>query len=251
MGNVVGGLTNALFGKGGAGTMAGAVDRARAMAGDVRFNPYTVRTGAGQTSYTKDNGFGVMLSDPYQRLLETSQAGAQGLFEQVASFDPNQRASDIIAERAALLEPLFAQQRAKQTGSSFATGRLGMRLAGESLGAGEGSGMINPDFYGLNVAQSGALANLVPSAMSQAYGEYGQLLNMGQGLFGTAMGLTGLEKDLLMTGVGLEGTRAGQNLAAGQFELSPLLAQAKMQEDRRASNMGFVTGMAKALVPLA
>ena len=134
------------------------------------FKPVTFRSGSmGQ-------------GDPYAGLSDMAQQG-QGLFGQAAAqaqqapdqfnynFNPEQAGQDLFNQRAELLQPQFAQQNAQAQESMFGTGRLGLRLAGEGIGAGAGSGMMSPDAFGVNAAQSQALAGLAAQSTNDAFGQ--------------------------------------------------------------------------------
>lgn len=245
------GFFNDLLGGGdtGTGTAREAMAKANELAPGIRFNPWTVRTSTGTTAYDPaTGGYSSQLSSPFQQYLTQATGGAQGFLSQLTQFDPQQRTQQIVEQNAALLEPLFAQQRAKQAGQSFMGGRLGLRLAGEGVGAGEGSGMVNPDFYGLNVAQSQALAGLVPQASQQAYNEMGQLSQLGTGLMSSAMGVSDLERQLLSLGVDAETARSAADTAAANVIMEPYgmmqQAQAAKSANRAAIGAGIVKGVA-------
>ena len=240
MGNIVGGITNALFGNGGMGTMAGAVGRAKELSSGMRFNPYTVRTSAGSTSYNPATGqYETALSGPLQDILNKTVSGTGSLFAQAAGFDPTARAGEIVREQAELLDPLFAKQRQDIASDLFRTGRAGLKIAGEAVGAGEG-GFVNPEAYSLARGQSQTLAQLAPLARQQAYGEQASLMDMANTMLGAGLNLAQVENNLMSLGLTAEQARAAAEMGAGQFELSPTLSQAQMQESRRSSNMGFV-----------
>jgi hypothetical protein len=57
MGSLVGGITNALFGSGGAGTAEAAVARARELGKEAVFKPFTVTTGTGTAGYGGDGDY--------------------------------------------------------------------------------------------------------------------------------------------------------------------------------------------------
>ena len=156
-----------LGGMGGQGGQGGARDYTGT---GGTFKPVTFRSGAmGQ-------------GDPYAGLSDMAQQG-QGLFGQARAqaqqapdqfnynFNPEQAGQDLFNQRAALLQPQFAQQNAQAQESMFGTGRLGLRLAGEGIGAGAGSGMMSPDAYGVNTAQSQALAQLAAQSTDDAFGQ--------------------------------------------------------------------------------
>ena len=150
--------------------------------------------------------------------------------------DGEQRARDIFAKSSALLEPEFEQQRQQLQSDLFGSGRLGLQLAGETAGA--GTGMVNPDAYGLGLAQSRALADLGLSSRDQALEEQNQayqqalggyqtnlatgqqqlanLLSGFQGAFGTYGSVADLEQSLVNAGLSIEQARsAAQSASAG------------------------------------
>ena len=151
-----------------------------------------------------------------QGLLDQAGAQAQQAPSQFNyNFNPEQAGQDLFNQRASLLQPQFAQQNAQAQESMFGTGRLGLRLAGEGIGAGAGSGMMSPDAFGVNAAQSQALAGLAAQSTNDAFGQelqragldsnqfamnqagqqqqFGNLMGAGQGMFGNQMAQSGLD----------------------------------------------------------
>lgn len=172
MGDFVGGLFGS---KPKTGMMRGAM-----------FQPYTYKSLTGETSLEKDGdqytfsqtldprlqglfGSGLDKAQPFlERYLEQTQREVpQFAFE---SPDVGAREQQIMREQAALLQPSFAQQRQQLRGDLFGSGRLGLKIAGEGVGAGAG-GMVNPDAFGLGRAQSMTLAELAPQARQMARDE--------------------------------------------------------------------------------
>ena len=147
------------------------------------FKPITFRSGTGNP-------------DPYAGLSDMAQQG-QGMFNvagqdalQAAdqfnyNFDPQQAGLDLFNERSSLLEPAFAQQRAKNLEQMQGLGRIGLQLSGEGLGAGENSGMMNPDMFGMNAAQSQALAGLAAQSTQDAFGQEVQRAGLDLNQFNT------------------------------------------------------------------
>ena len=241
-------------GKGGSDTPK--IDKeTREFARKSTFKPYTLTTSVGTTGYDEDSGFSVGLGQPLQDIQQAGYSGTEQLMggipeafgREASQFgferDLEGRTSDIFGQQAALLEPAFAQQRQKLQSDLFGSGRMGLMLAGEAAGAGEG-GMVSPDAFGLGRAQSETLANLAAQSRQQALGEQQQAFGIEQGIFGTneamqqqraqnllsgATGLFGLgsaisdtEASLLQLGLATEGARgasyaqAAGALSAGQ-----------------------------------
>ena len=251
MGSIVGGVTNALFGKGGAGVAGDAVARARELGREAVFKPFTVTTGAGTSQYLGDGQYRTTLSQPYQDILGTSLAGAGSLFEQAAAFDPAQRGQEVFAEQAALLQPQFEQQATALQNRLFGSGRLGLRLAGESQGLGTGSGMVQPDALGLGQAQQQTLAQVAAGARQQALGEQSQLQQLAGGMLQAGMGISGLEQALMSQGIDAETARAAAAYGSGQMQLDPYKTQAQIMQQQRGQNADFLGGIAPSLFALS
>ena len=154
----------------------------------AQFQPYTYTSQVGTTTGTKvgSSGFNVA-SDVQPTLTNIAGTGLSraepflgGFLNQAGRELPmfggvdtgEQRARDIFRTQSALLEPSFEQQRQQLQSDLFGSGRLGLQLSGETAGA--GTGMVNPDAYGLGLAQSRALAETSALARQQAQQEQQQ-----------------------------------------------------------------------------
>lgn len=236
----MGGITNALFGKGGSGTAGEAINVAREYAQKGQFRPYTVTTSTGRTSYDPTSGeYQTTLTSPLQQLLTQATTGAGSLFGKVADFDPDVRAADIFSEQAALLQPEFERQATDLQSRLFGSGRLGLRLAGESQGLGVGSGMVQPDALGLGRAQQQTLAQLAPLARQQAYGEQQSLIGMATNMLGAGLNLAQVENNLMSLGLSAEQARAAASLGAGNLAVAPYTTKAQIEQQQRGQNASF------------
>lgn len=251
MGSIVGGVTNALFGKGGAGAAGEAVGRARELGREAVFKPFTVTTGSGTSQYLGDGQYQTTLAQPYQDILSSALGGAGSLFEQAAAFDPSARAQEVFGEQAALLQPQFEQQATALQNRLFGSGRLGLRLAGESAGLGAGSGMVQPDALGLGQAQQQTLAQLAAQSRQQAFGEQAQLQQMAGGLLQSGLGVSALEQQLMAQGVDAETARAAAAYGSGQMQLDPYKTQAQILQQQRGQNADFIGAIAPSLFALS
>ena len=196
------------------------------------FKPVTFRSGTG-TSTSNAGGMTTALNEPYSGLSGLVGAGS-GLLGQAAqqsqqapdqfnyNFNPEQAGQDLFNQRAALLQPQFAQQNAQAQEGMFGSGRLGLRLAGEGVGA--GSGMVSPDAFGVNQAQSQALAGLAAQSTNDAFGQQMQRAGLDSNQF--AMNQAGQQQqyaNLMGSGqgmiqAGMQGTQLEQNMAQQQLQ---------------------------------
>jgi hypothetical protein len=245
------------------------------------FKPITFRSGTG-TGVIDSSGVSTSLGEDYAGLpaLVGQGTGLMGqastLAQQAPSefnynFDPQAAGQRLFDERSALLDPVFAQQRAKNMEQMQGLGRIGLGLSGEGLGAGADSGMFNPDMFGVNQAQSQALSQLAAQSTQDAFGQevqrygldlnqfntnqqqqqqqYANLMGSGQGMLSAGLQAPALEQSL--TGVpfnyaGMNQTQQGLDQSYGlgieQNAIARMLAQAKIDQGNVQDN-GWLTGL--------
>ena len=217
----------------------------------AQFQPYSYTNQVGSTTGTPQGQYGFNVTsqiDPQLTSLGQSALGyAQPflesylgqttrelpLFSGVDSGE--QRAADIFGQQSALLQPQFAQQRQQLSNDLFGSGRLGLQLSGETAGAGD-VGMVNPDAYGLGLAQSRALAELSAQSRAQAQQEQQQMFTQAmqgfavneqqrqqqaanylggfQGALGGFSSVAELEQALVNQGLNIESARSAAQAAS-------------------------------------
>ena len=269
LGAVAGQVAGKFLGGGGSGggqaLSQEAINAAQQYASQATFKPYTVTTGAGTSGFDGGN-FYSQLSQPLANYQQQTfgavnqflpqltglagQAPAQfnyqsplfGQAQQLARQAPQQfaftpdiggRQQEIFQQTSAQLQPQFAQQATQLQQDLFSSGRLGLRLAGESAGLGAGSGMVQPDALGLGRAQQQTLANLATQARQQALGEEAQRYQQSLGTFGTNIAQ---QQQQLQNLLGTQSQGFGQ--AAQGFGLN----QAQQQQ-QFANLMGLQQGL--------
>jgi len=222
------------------------------------FRPVTFRSGTG-TSTTNADGTTTSLNDPYSGLSSLVGSG-QGLLGQAAANaqqDPNQlnfdmntdqRAQALFDQRSALLEPAFAQQRALAQQDMFGSGRLGLRLAGQGVGA--GSGMVQPDAFGINQAQAQALSGLAARSTDDAFSQAQAMAALESQRFGQNQqaqqqqyaNLVGSGEGMLSAGIQgaqLEAAIAQQQLQNQQSQQAQGLSQQRLALDTQAQQQNY------------
>lgn len=246
-----GSIGGSLFGGGGGGGVGGgvgmskeAIAEAKRRADQTYFKPYTVTTGTGSTSFDPSSGYSTQLNLPYQQIMGTALGGAQNLYGQLASFDPAQRAAQVYGEQAALLQPAFQQQATDLQSRLFGSGRLGLRLAGESQGLGAGSGMVSPDALGLGRAQQQTLADLAAQARTQAFGEASQLGQLAGGMLGSATSISDLERQLMAAGLDAETARSNASAMAGKLATGQFSDAVSAQNRAQTNQQNLISGIA-------
>lgn len=215
------------------------------MAG-AKFQPFSYKSSIGSVSGRKvgEDGFtyDTTLSPELGDLSRFGQTSVQPLLSQYLeqsqapidrfsfSADPRAREAEIYAQQSALLEPGFEQQRQQLQSDLFGSGRMGLRLAGDTVGAGEGVGMVSPDAYGLGLAQSRALAGVGANSRNMAQQEQLQAYNQAANMYGLNRAAQQQQLQNVLGGYG-QSFGAIQNV----YDLeSGLLASAAGREEARA-----------------
>lgn len=235
MGSVVGSLLGMDSGK---KAGAQAVEAGEKYAKDVYFRPYTMTTGTGVTQYTPDS-YESKLNQPFYDAQSGALATSSNVFNQLQNQSIADRSSQIFKEQSALLQPEFQRQATQLQSSLFGSGRLGMRLAGQ--GAGAGSGMVQPDAFGLAQAQQQTLGALAAGSRQQASDEYTALADVGLKSLAGSLGVSELEIQLMRAGLDAESARAMAAASAGQVGTSGY--QANVQAGMASDNaMGSLWG---------
>jgi hypothetical protein len=203
----------------------------------------------GQTGYNPMTGQTFSMMTPaYQDILNQSLAGTGNIAGQLAGFDTSARASQLFEEQAALLRPEFQRQATDLQSRLFGSGRLGLRLAGESQGLGADSGMVQPDALGLGRQQQQTLAQLAAGTRQQALQEGQQLAGMATSLLNMGLGINQAEAQLIGMGVDAETARAAAQYAAGSLELSPYGAATTAANTAATNRMGLFGGISSGLL---
>ena len=232
------------------------------------FKPVTFRSGTG-TSTSNAGGMTTELNEPYSGLAGLVGSGS-GLLGQAAQqsqqapnqfsydFNPQQAGQDLFNQRAALLEPSFAQQNTKAQEAMFGSGRLGLRLAGEGQGV-EG-GMVSPDALGVSQSQSQALAGLAAQSTNDAFAQEQAMAGLQANQFGVNQqaqqqrfaNLMGSGQGMLQAG--MQGTQLEQAMAQQQLQNQQLNQDynlAQQNYNLAAQGQAFGQGLSNEQLALA
>ena len=159
----------------------------------TEFQPVAIRTGLTATDYVPGTPTSPALltgqiAPSLQALQAVGTAGAQQLYPAYIQQAMMSRPEDVVLDEDVLgrqqeiyqqgLDVLAPEMMAQQIASrdrSFGTGRLGLNLSGEAMGAGAGAGLVNVDDYTQQLAQNRALSELFLNSRNQAATETGEI----------------------------------------------------------------------------
>lgn len=211
---LLGGLT---AGSGAKDAAAAQTEAARLAADAAAFKPYSVTTGLGTSYFDPEAQTAGYTLDP--ALAAWRDAMMQSASTAMPStFDTTEAAKTYYDEMQGILAPSRQAENLQMQQDMFGSGRLGMRLAGQAAGA--GTGMVQPDVFGLNQARSQADAALAQAARTQAQTELDQAIARGTGLLQTGLGI----EQLGLTPLELGGTFGGYGSTAGSAQANALMA---------------------------
>ena len=198
-------------------TADAALATANAAAKAGEFKPYSVTTGLGSSYFDPETAQAGYILDPALQAWRDQymQSAAQAM---PTSFDTTANAQQYYNEMQQMMAPARQQENLAMQQDLFGSGRLGMRLAGEAAGA--GTGMVQPDVFGMNQARSQADMALAQQARAQAQTELDQAITRGSGLLQSGLGI----EQLGMTPLEMGATLGGYGTSAGSTQANALLS---------------------------
>lgn len=212
------------------------VEAAKIAAEAAKFKPYSVTTGFGTGYFDQDAQTATYELSPEMKAFRDFYYGkAQEVQEQLDTFDPVERARQVVAEQQALLAPERKAQDIAQRQRQLASGRIGLGVTPASLGAGMMGGSVNPQAYATALARAKADAEAAQLARELGQSELDTLISRAGGLFQTGAGIEQLGAGALDLGAVFGGREAaaGANVAQALLE-----GGMKAAETRLASDVG-------------
>ena len=232
-----------------AGTAAAAqLESARIAAEAAKFKPYAITSGFGSSSFDTENNTATYDLDPR---LAAYRDQLYGLSEQGMgniNLDTQQNAQNYYNQQQGLLSGGRGAEDIALRQQQLNSGRIGLGVSGAAMGAGAGTGYVNPEQYQRDLARGQVDASMAANADQIARQQLDQDIARSTGLFNTGAGVEQLGQSTLTMGadIGNKAAVAGANqgtallqggMAAAQSNLAGGLNQANMYQ-----NMGNTVG---------
>ena len=206
-----------------------------------QYKPYGVTSGAGTASF--NNGQASYSMDPRYRAQQEQMFGlgtsalnrASGSYDDLATQMYNRQRDIGAGSRTGEAQRLGERM--------FGSGTSGLRVSGEALGAGAGSGMMSPDGYGF--AQAFAQQDAIDrnNAFAQAQAQRMSDINMGQSMFTQGQGMDA-NALAMMAQSGMFGQQqSAANNAAMANQMGGYKEAAGYTEKRGEAIAGGLTGL--------
>ena len=177
-----------------------------------QYKPYGITSGAGTASF--NDGQASFNMDPRYQAQQNQLFGlgtaalnrAGGSYDDLANDMYNRQRNIGAGAREGEAQRLGERM--------FGSGTSGLRVSGEALGAGAGSGMMSPDGYGF--AQSFAQQDAIDRdrAFSQAQAQRAADMSIGQGMFTQGQGMDANALAMMSAGGQLGAQQSAANNAA-------------------------------------
>lgn len=165
------------------------IEAAKIAADAAAFKPYAITSGFG-TSYfdpkTMQAGYEM---DPLLKAFQDKYYGTAASFLDQLQTDPQAAAQRYYAEQQGLLAPQRQAEDIALRQKQLQSGRIGLGVSPEALGAGAVGGAINPEQYAQNLARSRADAEMAAQSRELAQADIDRLIARGSGLFQTGLGI--------------------------------------------------------------
>ena len=220
-------------------TAAAQREAAERAAGMAEFKPYSITSGFGTSTFDKDKQTASYELDPR---LAAYRDQAYGLSEQGMgniNLDTQQNAQDYYNSQQGLLAGGRGAEDIALRQQQLNSGRIGLGVSGAAMGAGAGTGYVNPEQYQRDLARGQVDAGMAANADTVARQQLDQDLNRYTSLFNVGTGVEQLGYNTMNTGAdfGKAGAQAGAQAGsllyggmndAAQSQLAGKLGQAKM-----------------------
>lgn len=223
------------------------IEAAKIAAESAKFKPFAVTTGYGKSFFDEDKQTAGYEIDPrLARFRDLLYGGAEGALGQL-ELDPTRAAEQRYAQQMGLLQPQREAEDIALRNRLRSGGRLGYGVSGEALGAGAGTGMMNPEQYRLDLARSRSDQEMAANAWDWAQADIDRALGRGTGMMQTGFGVEALGMKPLEMGADIGNRAAVAGANAGQYLLSGAQNAARANLAAGLSRAGGITEFGKTL----
>ena len=236
--SVLGSVLGANAAKSAASTSAAAqLESARIAAEAAKFKPYSITSGFGKSAFDTANNTATYDLDPQlaayrDQLYGLSQQGMGGI-----NLDTQQNAQDYYDRQQGLLSGGRAAEDIALRQQQLNRGRIGLGLSGEAMGAGAGTGYVNPEQYQRDLIRGQTDAGIAANADQVARQQLDQDINRYTGLFNQGAGVEQLGQSALTMGADI-----GNKAAVAGAQQGNMLLQGGMG----AANANLAGGLSQA-----
>ena len=225
-------------------TAAAQREAAERAAGMAEFKPYSITSGFGTSTFDKDKQTASYELDPR---LAAYRDQAYGLSEQGMgniNLDTQQNAQDYYNSQQGLLAGGRGAEDIALRQQQLNSGRIGLGVSGAAMGAGAGTGYVNPEQYQRDLARGQVDASMAANADEIARQQLDKDIARATGLFNTGAGVEKLGMENLTIGadIGNKAAVAGANAGRSLLEGGMAAANSNLAGGLNKANMYTTLG---------
>jgi len=236
-----GSLLGGLFSSNAAKSAANAqLQASREAAEAARFRPYSITSGFGKSYFDEGTQTATYELDPRLQAFRDQLYGLSSeTLGQLAGTTPEAEAQRYVEQQMGLLQPTRQAEDIAARQAALGSGRIGLGVTPSAVGAGDASGLVNPDEFARQLARERINAQIAAEGTQYGQNIIDKLIARGTGLFSSGSGVEQLGMGTLTTGadIGKAGVQAGAaqanallqgGISAANTNLAGNLAMANM-----------------------
>ena len=206
-------------------------ESAKIAADAAAFKPYAISTGFGSSYFDPSKNQAGYELDPLLSAFRNKMYGTGAEFLGQVETDPQAAAQQYYNQQQALMAGSRGAEDIALRQQQLQSGRIGLGLSGAAMGAGAGTGYVNPQQYQQQLARSMADQQLAAQSQQLAQADIDRAISRGTGMLQTGLGIEeyGLRPLTIGADIGSKQAVSGGNqaqalLAGGQAAANANLA---------------------------
>lgn len=212
----------------------------------AKFRPYSITTGFGRSYFSPETQTAGYEIDPRLAAFRDQLYGlSSSTLGQLAGTTPEAEAQKYVTQQMGLLQPTRQAEDIAARQAALGTGRIGLGVTPSAVGAGDVSGLVNPDDFARQLARERINAQIAAEGTQYGQNIIDKLIARGTGLFSSGAGVEQLGMGALTTGadIGKAGVEAGKAGAYGLLQGGLAAAQSNLAGGLAGANLVQRTGL--------
>lgn len=206
------------------------IEAAKIAAEAAKFKPYSISTGFGTSFFDENKQEAGYTLDPTLQAFRNAMYGGAGEFMGQIQTDPQAAAQNYYNQQMALQQGGRGAEDIALRQQQLQSGRIGLGLSGAAMGAGAGTGYVNPEQYQRDLARAQQDQALAASSTQMAQADIDRAIGRGTGLLQTGLGIEeyGLRPLTIGADIGSRQAVSGGNQAQALLGGGQAAAQANL-----------------------
>lgn len=213
----------------------------------AKFRPYSITSGFGRSFFdTEKQTAGYELDPRLQAFRDQLYGLSSSTLGQLTGTTPEAEAQKYVTQQMGLLQPTRQAEDIAARQAALGSGRIGLGVTPSAVGAGDASGLVNPDEFARQLARERINAQIAAEGTQYGQNIIDKLISRGTGLFSSGAGVEQLGMGALTTGadIGKAGVQAGLGQAQGLLQGGLAASQSNLAGGLAGANLLQRSGLA-------